>query len=47
MAKAGNHVKEIIESFLLSHYLNNEILEGLRKAGLIEGRQAPGLEVQM
>jgi len=31
---AGNQVKNIIESFLLSDDLNNEILEGLRKAGL-------------
>jgi TolB-like protein len=31
---AGNHVKNIIESFLLSEDLNKEILEGLRKTGL-------------
>ena len=31
---AGNQVKDILGSFLLSKELNNEILEGLRKAGL-------------
>jgi TolB-like protein len=36
---AASQVKEIIESFLLSQDLHNEILEGLRKAGLNEERQ--------
>jgi hypothetical protein len=31
---ATHHVKDIVGSFLLSPELNEEILEGLRKAGL-------------
>ena len=38
---AGNHVKDIIESFLLSQEVNNEILGGLQKAGLAIGHQKP------
>jgi len=38
---AGNHVKDIIESFLLSQEVNNEILGGLQKAGLAIGYQKP------
>jgi TolB-like protein len=34
MPDAGSQVKAIVESFLLSAELNNEILEGLQKAGL-------------
>jgi tetratricopeptide (TPR) repeat protein len=36
MPDAHSQVKNILESFLLSQDLNNEILEGLRKAGLKE-----------
>jgi TolB-like protein len=39
MPDAHSQVKNILESFLLSQDLNNEILEGLRKAGLNEGHQ--------
>jgi TolB-like protein len=34
MPNAGSQVKAIVESFLLSEELNNEILDGLHKAGL-------------
>jgi len=44
MPDAPTQVRNIIESFLLSKELNNEILEGLRKAGLAE--LAPKVELQ-
>ena len=42
----GKQVKNIIESFLLSQDLNREILEGLKKAGLILVDQSSGIEIE-
>ena len=41
----ANHVKNITESFLLSQDLNNEILEGLRKARLNEKYQKSNVKL--
>ncbi len=43
---AGNQVKNIIESFLLSQDLNNEILEGLKKAGLNREQHRSAIELR-
>ncbi len=43
---AGNQVKDIIGSFLLSQDLNKEILEGLRKAGLNPENQTSDLALK-
>jgi hypothetical protein len=39
MPKAASQVKNIIESFIQSASLKNEILQGLSKAGLIRPQQ--------
>ena len=39
-------VKNILESFLLSQDLNNEILEGLRKAGLKKEHQKSSVNLE-
>jgi len=45
MPDTANHVKGIIESFILSQNLNNEIMEGLKKAGLnAENERSPKLK---
>jgi hypothetical protein len=41
---ASNQVKNIIESFILSADLNNEILEGIRKAGFYQEHQITMIE---
>ena len=46
MPDAHSQVKNVLESFLLSHDLNNEILEGLRKAGLKKEHQKSSVKLE-